>query len=110
MVDDSELANPFSVAVFTVISNLSFICLFFGLFNTETDDQWSKRFSLKVSVNIYNRTAIALQTGFADKTWLLTQWPQQYSSRKYLLSLHIGNYAAIYHLSVQKRYLGWARG
>lgn len=29
MADDSELANPFIVAVFTVISNLSFICLFF---------------------------------------------------------------------------------
>lgn len=39
MADDSELANPFIVAVFTVISNLSFISLFFGLFNTETDDQ-----------------------------------------------------------------------
>lgn len=39
MADDSELANPFVVAVFTVISNLSFICSFFGLFNTETDDQ-----------------------------------------------------------------------
>lgn len=84
MADDSELANPFIVAVFTVISNLSFICLFFGLFNTETDDQWSKRFSLKVSANIYNRAAIAPQTGFTDKSWLLTGWPQQYYSRKYL--------------------------
>lgn len=53
------LANPFIVAVFTGISNLSFICLVFGLFNTQTDDQQSKRLSLKVSANIYNRAAIA---------------------------------------------------
>lgn len=39
MADDSELANPFIVAVFTVISNLAFICSGLGLFNIETDDQ-----------------------------------------------------------------------
>lgn len=80
----TKLANPLMVAVFAAISNLPVNRLIFGLLNTETDDEWSKRFSLKVSADIYNRAATTLQTGFTDKSWLLTGWPQQYYLRKYL--------------------------
>lgn len=79
MADDSELANSFIVSVFTVISNLSFICLVLACLTQRLMTNEAKDLVLvKVSANIYNRAATALQTVFTDKSWLLIGWPKQY--------------------------------
>lgn len=76
MADDSD---PFIVAVFTVISNLSFICLVLACLTQRLMINEAKDLVLvKVSANMYNRAAAALQTVFTDNSWLFTGWPKQY--------------------------------